>query len=97
MFFHHRLAAATISQRAGAVLVAAVLSAILIGPGHAQTMLAPAPEGATGRIVKSLGLSRKYMAAAANPLAAANVTHIIASQAGTVAASLKVGALYTSA
>lgn len=34
---------------------------------------------------------------AANPLAAANVTHIVASQAGTTAASLKVGALYTSA
>jgi len=34
---------------------------------------------------------------AANPLAAATVTHIVASQAGTAAASLKVGALYTSA
>lgn len=34
---------------------------------------------------------------AANPLAGANVTHIVATQAGTVAASLKVGALYTSA
>ena len=34
---------------------------------------------------------------AANPLVAANVTHIVASQASTAAASLKVGALYTSA
>ncbi|MBI5864321.1 MAG: hypothetical protein HZB38_07425 [Planctomycetes bacterium] len=34
---------------------------------------------------------------AANPLAAASVTHIIASQAGTTAAALKIGALYTSA
>ncbi len=34
---------------------------------------------------------------AANPLAGANVTHIVASQAGAVAASLKVGALYNSA
>jgi hypothetical protein len=34
---------------------------------------------------------------AANPLAAANVTHIVASQAGTTAAALKVGALYNSA
>jgi hypothetical protein len=34
---------------------------------------------------------------AANPLAAGSVTHIIASQAGTAAAALKVGALYTSA
>jgi len=34
---------------------------------------------------------------AANPLAAGSVTHIIATQAGTTAASLKVGALYTSA
>ena len=34
---------------------------------------------------------------AANPLAAGSVTHIVASQAGTTAASLKIGALYTSA
>lgn len=34
---------------------------------------------------------------AANPLAAANVTHIVASQAGTTATSVKIGALYNSA
>lgn len=34
---------------------------------------------------------------AANPLSVANVTHIAASQAGTAAASLRVGALYSSA
>ncbi|MBI5863761.1 MAG: hypothetical protein HZB38_04490 [Planctomycetes bacterium] len=34
---------------------------------------------------------------AANPLAGASVTHIVASQAGTVEASLKIGALYNSA
>ena len=45
-------------------------------PAAAQTPVvpappadAPAPEGATGRMVKTSGLSRKYMAAAANPLA----------------------------
>src|SRR5215213_5520024 len=32
--------------------------------------LAPAPEASTGRTAKSLGTARKYMVAAANPLAA---------------------------
>ena len=36
----------------------------------AQTM-APAPEAATGRTAKTLGTAQRYMAAAANPLAAA--------------------------
>jgi len=44
------------------------LAATAVAP--AQTM-APAPEAATGRTAKTLGTAQRYMAAAANPLAAA--------------------------
>lgn len=57
-----------ISQHMGAVLVAALIQ-LGGGTAFAQQALAPAPEASTGRMAKTLGLSRKYMAAAANPLA----------------------------
>ena len=40
------------------------------GPRALAQQLAPAPEASTGRTAKSLGTARKYMVAAANPLAA---------------------------
>ncbi|MGL4810664.1 MAG: gamma-glutamyltransferase, partial [Beijerinckiaceae bacterium] len=58
------------SQRLTANLVAVTLVACTGGVALAQTTIAPAPEAATGRTSKTMGLSRKYMAAAANPLAA---------------------------
>lgn len=58
-------------------------------------------EGATLRLSVDLTANELWFwvngSTAANPLAAASVTHIVASQAGTTAAVLKVGALYNSA
>jgi gamma-glutamyltranspeptidase/glutathione hydrolase len=53
---------------ARALLALPVLLAFA-APAPAQ-LLAPAPEGATGRTAGTLGLARRHMAAAANPLAA---------------------------
>lgn len=66
--FVNRRSLSAISQHIGAVLVAALLQ-FGGGTALAQQVLAPAPEASTGRTAKALGLSRKYMAAAANPLA----------------------------
>lgn len=62
-------AGAANSQRASGLWVASALLCASVLPLQAQTALAPAPEAATGRTAKTLGLTRKYMAAAANPLA----------------------------
>jgi len=56
-------------------LLAATVAVVSAAPSIAQTapptVLAPAPEGATGRAAKSRGEATRYMVAAANPLAAA--------------------------
>jgi gamma-glutamyltranspeptidase/glutathione hydrolase len=51
------------------LLLATPLVLALAAPASAQ-LLAPAPEGATGRSERALGFARRHMAAAANPLAA---------------------------
>lgn len=51
-------------------LIALGLWLVAATAAPAQTM-APAPEAATGRTAKTLGTAQRYMAAAANPLAAA--------------------------
>lgn len=51
------------------VAIAILAAGLAASPAMGQTTLAPAPEAATGRTAKTLGQSRKYMAAAANPLA----------------------------
>ncbi len=51
--------------RAGVV----ALASLAVLPAAAQP-LAPAPEASTGRIAKTMGTAQRYMAAAANPLAA---------------------------
>lgn len=56
-------------RRPGLLALAAAVS-LWIGSPSAQP-LAPAPEAATGRTVKTLGTAQRHMAAAANPLAAA--------------------------
>jgi gamma-glutamyltranspeptidase/glutathione hydrolase len=57
----------SVRRAALALSAATMLAASAIS---AQT-LAPAPEASTGRIVKTLGTAQRFMAAAANPLAAA--------------------------
>lgn len=52
------------------ILLLLALTAIA-APAAAQTALPPAPEAATGRIAKTQGTAQRFMAAAANPLAAA--------------------------
>ncbi|WP_332699615.1 gamma-glutamyltransferase [Bosea sp. (in: a-proteobacteria)] len=52
-------------------LAAAGLWLALGAPAIAQQGLAPAPEAATGRTARALGTAQRFMAAAANPLAAA--------------------------
>jgi gamma-glutamyltranspeptidase/glutathione hydrolase len=51
-------------------LVLWALGLAAAGTGASAQQLAPAPEASTGRIAKSVGTARKYMVAAANPLAA---------------------------
>lgn len=48
-----------------------LVAALLIAPLATAQPLAPAPEAATGRSIKTLGTAQRFMAAAANPLAAA--------------------------
>jgi gamma-glutamyltranspeptidase/glutathione hydrolase len=59
----------TLSLKPGALLAMALLAVMAVGPASGQT-LAPAPEAATGRTVKTAGSAQRYMVAAANPLAA---------------------------
>jgi gamma-glutamyltranspeptidase / glutathione hydrolase len=50
--------------------LALLLSTVLLAPvASSAQQLAPAPEGATGKIVKQTGQATRYMVAAANPLA----------------------------
>jgi gamma-glutamyltranspeptidase / glutathione hydrolase len=49
-------------------VVVVATAALIANSAWAQT-LAPAPEAATGRTQKTIGVAQKYMAAAANPLA----------------------------
>lgn len=52
----------------------AILAVLAVGLSPASAVaqaLAPAPEGATGRVVKAPGTAQRFMVAAANPLAAA--------------------------
>lgn len=52
-------------------LFAAALALAVLSPPRGQAQeLAPAPEAPTGRAAHTLGLAKKYMVAAANPLAA---------------------------
>lgn len=59
---------AGIARRAAFALP--TIAILAISAASAQT-LAPAPEASTGRVVKTLGTAQRFMAAAANPLAAA--------------------------
>jgi gamma-glutamyltranspeptidase/glutathione hydrolase len=59
----------TLSLRRSALLAMTLLAAMATMPAFSQA-LAPAPEAATGRIVKTAGTAQRYMVAAANPLAA---------------------------
>ncbi|CAH1663181.1 Gamma-glutamyltranspeptidase [Hyphomicrobiales bacterium] len=47
-----------------------LIAALLTAPFATAQPLAPAPEAATGRSLKALGTAQRFMAAAANPLAA---------------------------
>lgn len=59
------------SRSAGrSTLLALAAASALWAGGAASQPLAPAPEAATGRIAKAVGTAQRYMAAAANPLAA---------------------------
>lgn len=60
----------TLSLLAGFSLPVAGLWLALGAPVAAQQGLAPPPEAATGRTARTLGTAQRYMAAAANPLAA---------------------------
>jgi len=60
----------TLSALAGLSLPVTALWLGFCAPAAAQA-LAPAPEAATGRSAKALGTAQRFMAAAANPLAAA--------------------------
>lgn len=59
-----------LSSLVGFSLFAAGLCLALAAPAAAQA-LAPAPEASTGRTARTLGTAQRFMAAAANPLAAA--------------------------
>lgn len=59
----------TLSISRGGLTLASLAFALFVAPATAQT-LAPAPEAGTGRIAKVSGSAQRYMAAAANPLAA---------------------------
>lgn len=69
-----------------ALLLAAALAT---QPAGAQT-LAPAPEGATGRVIKTPGTAQRFMVAAANPLAATAGRDILRAGGSAVDAAIAV-------
>lgn len=74
--------------------VASLLLVLLLAAAHqmavAQTSLAPAPEGATGRTQRSMGYASKHMVAAANPLAAEAGREILRAGGSAVDAAVAV-------
>ncbi|MFN3673439.1 MAG: gamma-glutamyltransferase [Bosea sp. (in: a-proteobacteria)] len=82
-------------RRATRLTTALAGLALLAGQAAAQTApapqpLAPPPEAATGRIAKSAGLAQRYMAAAANPLAAAAGRDILRAGGSAVDAAITI-------
>ncbi|TCR60368.1 gamma-glutamyltransferase [Bosea sp. BK604] len=71
-------------------LLAALMLAALPAAAQTQAPLAPAPEAATGRIAKTLGTAQRYMAAAANPLAAAAGRDILRKGGSAVDAAIAI-------
>ncbi|MCU4182637.1 gamma-glutamyltransferase [Bosea sp. BH3] len=68
-----------------------LLSAVLLNAGTAAAQtLAPAPEASTGRATKTLGTAQRFMAAAANPLAAAAGRDILRAGGSAVDAAIAV-------
>ncbi|RDJ20586.1 gamma-glutamyltransferase [Bosea caraganae] len=62
----------------------------LAATATAQTTLPAAPEASTGRIVKTMGTAQRYMAAAANPLAAAAGRDILRKGGSAVDAAIAI-------
>lgn len=71
--------------RPGAVLLLALTT--LAAPALAQTL---APEAATGRVLKAQGTAQRFMAAAANPLAAAAGRDILRAGGSAVDAAITI-------
>lgn len=71
-------------------LLAVICGAALAQTTPAQTTLAPAPEGATGRTQRTMGYATKHMVAAANPLAAEAGRQILRAGGSAVDAAIAV-------
>lgn len=71
-------------------LLAAMALTASSAAAQTQAPLAPAPEASTGRIAKTLGTAQRYMAAAANPLAAAAGREILRKGGSAVDAAIAI-------